>query len=629
MPVGAAPRHAPRSTPGRQGERGFDLHPGPEPEGQSRSERVPGAVRVDDRAGRRHGPIGTAPAVDRLVPTAATTVGPDDEMRLVREHLRVERLRRIVAAADHRVQMHVGLQEQLAYTARGNEHARPTGLPKRARVPARDVHGIHVLELVPREAIGRARLETRTQRGDRPLAVRVHEHEGLSGGRVPVRGLHTHTEPPEIASGPSTALVGSERRVQRARAGEPRELDGRHGPASARYLPGIGRMHDVSRARHLLDAAELDPLDVTHDRGAHPGQCGILEVVQQRRLTSFSHGAGCGCKLGPADLETVLGQVSLPEMRADVLVDTDTGDDAAVVRQSDGQALVATLDFFTPIVDDPYDWGRIAATNAFSDVYAMGARPFVALNIVSWPVDDLPLQMLGQVLQGGIDVASKVGAAVLGGHTITDPEPKYGMVALGLTDPERIVRNSTAPPEAHLFLTKPLGIGIATTAHKRGIAEHELLRSAVEVMTTPNDAAAEAMVEVGAEAATDVTGFGLLGHLQRMLAASGVGARIDASAVPVLPGVLDLAMMDVVPGGTRRNHAFVRPSVQWGRLSVPEQLVLADAQTSGGLLIAALDHEWMAEELSGRGIPWADVGVTVEGRPGTVAVTGKLGVAPI
>ena len=346
--------------------------------------------------------------------------------------------------------------------------------------------------------------------------------------------------------------------------------------------------------------------------------------MEQRRLTSFSHGAGCGCKLGPTDLETVLGTLSLPEVTGDVLVAADTGDDAAVVRLSDGQALVATLDFFTPIVDDPYDWGRIAATNALSDVYAMGARPFLALNITAWPVDDLPLEMLGQVLQGGIDVASKAGAAVLGGHTITDPEPKYGMVALGLADPERIVRNSTAPPGAHLFLTKPLGIGIATTAHKRRIASSDLLRAAVELMTTPNDIAADAMVEVGAEAATDVTGFGLLGHLQRMLAASGVGARIDASAVPVLPGVLDLAMLDVVPGGTRRNHAHLRPTVQWGRLSMPEQLVLADAQTSGGLLIAATDHEWMAEELTGRGMAWADIGVTVEGRPGTVAVTGRL-----
>jgi selenide,water dikinase len=344
----------------------------------------------------------------------------------------------------------------------------------------------------------------------------------------------------------------------------------------------------------------------------------------ERRLTSFSHGAGCGCKLGPDELLGVLGALSMPEVTGNVLVGTETGDDAAVVLLPGGQALIATLDFFTPIVDDPYDWGRIAATNALSDVYAMGGSPFLALNIASWPVDDLPLEMLGQVLQGGIDVASKAGAAVLGGHSITDPEPKYGMVALGLADPERIVRNSTAPADAHLFLTKPLGLGILSTAIKRGIATEDQVRVAVDVMTTLNAAASEAMLEAGAEAATDVTGFGLLGHLQRMLAASGVGARIDAAAVPVLDGVLELAMMDVVPGGTRRNHAFVRPNVQWGRLTEPEQMVLADAQTSGGLLVAATDHEWLAGALAGANVPFADIGVTVASRPGTIAVTGRL-----
>ncbi len=347
-------------------------------------------------------------------------------------------------------------------------------------------------------------------------------------------------------------------------------------------------------------------------------------MVIERRLTSFSHGAGCGCKLGPGELDRLLGTLTLPGTTREVLVGADTGDDAAVVRLPDGHALVATLDFFTPIVDDPYDWGRIAATNALSDVYAMGASPFLALNIAGWPVDDLPLEMLGRVLQGGIDVAGPAGAAVLGGHTITDPEPKYGMVVLGLADPEKIVRNSTAPPDAHLFLTKPLGVGIATTAHKRGEDPPGLLERAVDVMTTPNAAAAGAMVEVGAEAATDVTGFGLLGHLRRMLAASGVGARIDAGAVPVLPGVLELATADVVPGGTERNLAYVHPHVQFGRLREPEQLVLADAQTSGGLLIAATDHEWLADALAGAGVRAADIGVTVAGRPGTIAVTGRL-----
>ncbi|MGH2635255.1 MAG: selenide, water dikinase SelD, partial [Actinomycetota bacterium] len=258
----------------------------------------------------------------------------------------------------------------------------------------------------------------------------------------------------------------------------------------------------------------------------------------ERRLTSFSHGAGCGCKLGPSDLTSLLETLALPGLGEEVLVAADTGDDAAVVRLPGGQALIATLDFFTPIVDDPYDWGRIAATNALSDVYAMGGRPFLALNIVNWPVDDLPLEMLGQVLQGGIDVATKAGAAVLGGHSITDPEPKYGMVALGLAEPDRIVRNSTAVPGARLFLTKPLGLGIVSTAVKRGVAEPALVARAVELMTTLNDDASLAMRETGAEAATDVTGFGLLGHLHRMLRASGVSATIRADAVPVLAGVL-------------------------------------------------------------------------------------------
>jgi selenide,water dikinase len=347
-------------------------------------------------------------------------------------------------------------------------------------------------------------------------------------------------------------------------------------------------------------------------------------VTEERRLTSFSHGAGCGCKLGPSDLETLLGTLSLPDVAADVIVGSETGDDAAVVRLPDGNALIATLDFFTPIVDDPYDWGRIAATNALSDVYAMGGRPLLTLNIASWPVDDLPLEMLGRVLQGGADVAAKAGAAVLGGHSITDPEPKFGMVALGLADPAAIVRNSTAVPGARLFLTKPLGLGIVSTAVKRGVAEPSLLETAVELMTTLNDGAAAAMVAAGAEAATDVTGFGLLGHLHRMLVASGVSASVDAPAVPLLDGLLDLARSDVVPGGSKRNHAYVSPHTDWGDLSRPEQLVLADAQTSGGLLIAARDGDRLAAELRDRRVPFAQIGRVEEGVPGRTRLTGRL-----
>ena len=342
------------------------------------------------------------------------------------------------------------------------------------------------------------------------------------------------------------------------------------------------------------------------------------------RLTSFSHGAGCGCKLGPDDLAGVLRNLSLPDIPDDVLVGTDTGDDAAVWRLSEDRALVATLDYFTPIVDDPYDWGRIAATNAMSDVYAMGGTPFLGLNIANWPVDDLPLDMLGRVLQGGIDAAAKAGVAVLGGHSITDPEPKYGMVVLGFVDPRTMLTNASARAGSHLFLTKPLGLGMISTAVKRGSVTPELSAVAVDLMTTTNAAGSEAMVAAGAEAATDITGFGLMGHLHKLLAASGVAATIDGAAVPLIPGALGLARADVVPGGTQRNHAFVTPTTDWGELTRPEQLMLADAQTSGGLLIATREPAALEAALRDRAVPFAEIGRVEAGAPGTIAVRGRL-----
>ena len=345
----------------------------------------------------------------------------------------------------------------------------------------------------------------------------------------------------------------------------------------------------------------------------------------ERRLTSFSHGAGCGCKLGPEQLRTLMDSVTLPAMPPEVLVGADTGDDAAVYRLPSGEAIIATLDFFTPIVDDPYDWGRIAATNALSDVYAMGGRPIVALNIVNWPVDDLPLEMLSRVLQGGIDMAAADGVAVLGGHSITDPEPKYGMVVLGLAAEDDLTRNSTARAGDRLFLTKPLGLGIVSTAIKRGLADEELVHAAVDLMTTTNRAAAEAMRASEVSAATDVTGFGLLGHLQRMLEASGVAARLDAASVPLLDRrVLELARSDVVPGGSKRNLAHVRPLVDFDAATPPEQAILADAQTSGGLLIATERPGPLRAELRGEGIEAAEIGEVIEGPPGRISVLGRL-----
>ncbi len=308
-----------------------------------------------------------------------------------------------------------------------------------------------------------------------------------------------------------------------------------------------------------------------------------------------------------------------------MLVSEETGDDAAVYRLPDGGGLVVSVDVFTPIVDDAFDWGRIAAANALSDVYAMGAEPKLALNLAGWPLDLVPLELLADVLRGARDAAAAGGVAVVGGHTITtEREPLFGMVAIGFVDPARVVRNSTAAAGMSLVLTKPVGTGLIATAVKRGVAEPGQLEAAVETMTTLNAAAAVAMGEAGAAAATDVTGFGLLGHLRRMLEASGASARIDADAVPLLPGVLDLARRDVVPGGTKRNHAWVTPVTDWGGLTFPEQLVLADAQTSGGLLIATRHPDALRTALDERGVAHATVGEVVDGEPGRIAVDGRL-----
>jgi len=270
-----------------------------------------------------------------------------------------------------------------------------------------------------------------------------------------------------------------------------------------------------------------------------------------------------------------------------VLVDASTRDDAAVYRLAPDRALVATVDFFTPIVDDPYDFGRIAAANAFSDVYAMGATPLIALNLVGWPRGTLPLDMLGEVLRGGQDIAQAAGALVLGGHSVDDPEPKYGMVAIGEAHPDRIVTLDRARPGDVLVLTKPIGTGVLTTALKRDLLTAADLAPAVVSMTTLNAGAARAMLAVGVNAATDVTGFGLLGHLHNMLAASGVAAEIDAAAVPLFAGAAELAARGAVPGGTERNREALAAHVTFAP-GVPDatRVLLCDAQTSGGLLLA-------------------------------------------
>ena len=350
-----------------------------------------------------------------------------------------------------------------------------------------------------------------------------------------------------------------------------------------------------------------------------------MAITEPIRLTSLSHGAGCACKLGPSQLGEVLELLgpSVPNDR--VVVSEASGDDAAIYRLPDGTGLVLTLDFFTPLVDDPYDWGRIAAANALSDVYAMGGTPSLALNVAGWPVDVLPLEMLADVLRGGGSVAEAAGIAIVGGHTITtEKEPLYGLVAAGLVDLDRTIVNSTARPGMTLVLTKPIGSGMITTAAKRGVATEEQLAAAVATMTMLNDAAGRAAVDAGVRAGTDVTGFGLLGHLRKLLEASGCAAHIDAQAVPVLAGVLALAQRDVVAGGTKRNHAWLHPTTDWGELTTPEQIVLADAQTSGGLLLATTDPDRLTRRLGELGVGAWPIGTVVEGTAGRVAVAGRL-----
>ena len=350
-----------------------------------------------------------------------------------------------------------------------------------------------------------------------------------------------------------------------------------------------------------------------------------MAVTEPIRLTSLSHGAGCACKLGPSQLAVVMELLGPSLPAQGVVVSETSGDDAAVYRLPDGSGLVVTIDFFTPLVDDAADWGRIAAANALSDVYAMGGTPTLALNVVGWPVDTLPLELLADVLRGGRAIADAAGVPVIGGHTITtEKEPLYGMVAVGTVDLARLLRNTEARPGMALVLTKPIGVGMITTAAKRGVASQAQLDVAVTTMTTLNAAASRAAVAAGVAAGTDVTGFGLLGHLRKMLEASGCAATIDTAAVPVLPGVLELAQRDVVAGGSKRNHAWLGPTTDWGTTTVPEQLVLADAQTSGGLLLATGDPTALLDALRTEAVDAWRIGVVREGRAGTIDVTGRL-----
>lgn len=301
------------------------------------------------------------------------------------------------------------------------------------------------------------------------------------------------------------------------------------------------------------------------------------------RLTQYARGGGCACKIPPGELEEAVARLIPQEQAPDLLIGIEHGDDAAVVQISEGRAIVATADFFTPVVDDAYTFGQIAATNALSDVYAVGGEPLVALNLLGWPRELLSADLAAQVLRGGLDAARAAGCHVAGGHSIDDPEPKYGMAVTGLADPAALLRIDAGRPGLPLSLTKPLGIGVLNSRHK---ATGEVFPEAIAVMTTLNADASRQALAAGIRCATDVTGFGLLGHLFKLARSSGVTAIIDHAAVPLIDGARAALRAGYVPGGSRRNLDWVTPHADFGTVAEEDLLLLADAQTSGGLLVA-------------------------------------------
>ncbi len=332
-------------------------------------------------------------------------------------------------------------------------------------------------------------------------------------------------------------------------------------------------------------------------------------------LTSLSSGAGCGCKLAAADLLPIV--MDLPAATDPrLLVGTPTGDDAAVFALNDELALVQTIDFFTPLVDSPYDFGRIAAANALSDVYAMGGRPITAMNVVAFPLEQLGGDVLAAILRGGLDVVTEAGASVVGGHSIKDDEPKYGMAITGIIDPRRMVTNAGGIAGDALVLTKPLGVGAIVTAAKRGTAGPDLVAAAVSVMVELNAAASQAALAAGVRAMTDVTGFGLLGHLHNLARESGLAAEVDAATVPAIDGV-EMLLRDegALSGGSKRNADWAATFATIDADVAPWRArLIVDATTSGGLLAAvpALN----ADAIAGGTV----VGRLVAGEPGTIHV---------
>ena len=382
----------------------------------------------------------------------------------------------------------------------------------------------------------------------------------------------------------------------------------------------VGRMtseDEIDRALEIM-VKSLSALLTESTQNITP----LSEDPDDIKLTHYTAGLGCACKLRPQALEKVLANLP-PSFDPKVLVDASTNDDAAVYQVSADLAVVQTVDFFTPIINSPYWFGAISAANSLSDIYAMGAEPIFALNIVGFPSNRLPLSVLEEILRGAQDKAQEAGISVLGGHTVDDNEPKFGMAVTGLVAPDKVIRNSTAQPGDALILTKPIGLGILTTALKQGLVGSEVEERLIQVMSRLNRAAAESMRKYTVHACTDVTGFGLLGHLHEMTQGSKVDARIALSSVPIIPEARDLAAMDVIPGGTLNNLAYVETHIDFDdKIDHVSRILLADAQTSGGLLISlpAGQAEELLTDLSAKGIEAARIGEMTGEGPGRISV---------
>lgn len=341
------------------------------------------------------------------------------------------------------------------------------------------------------------------------------------------------------------------------------------------------------------------------------------------KLTSLSSKGGCGCKIGPADLAQVLRNLPQAVPNPNLLVGLDTSDDAGVYRLTDDLAIVQTLDFFTPIVDDPYSFGQVAAANAISDIYAMGGKPLTALNIVAFPIHTLDKQILTDILRGAGDKMAEAGVTLVGGHSIDDKEPKFGLAVTGTVHPDRVRTNAGAKPGDQLILTKPIGVGILTTSVKQDQLSEEEIARVTQVMSTLNKTAAETMDAYEVHACTDVTGFGLLGHASEMAKGSSTGIVIRQSQVPVLPRVRELAENGFVPGGTKNNYAHLEGDVTFpAEMDQIDQWILCDAVTSGGLLIAVAEQDaaQLLSDLLAAGVEAAHIGEVTAEHPGHIQV---------